>query len=171
MIYCLWIEWQVFPFADKINKLPEKTFLDAAINKNMREAKKMFIFPHRTWKDNIRFVILDWRQRSSSRSHAGKRHACLSTEGRDPLVTQADLSAPRVSSPAVTLLHKKGPRHRRKICANSLWLYSYYTQASPTKNKNTNHVYIYIYIYLRVLRCLSSGAIMRHIFFFCMFCT
>ena len=24
VIYCLWIEWQIFPFADKINKLPEK---------------------------------------------------------------------------------------------------------------------------------------------------
>ena len=23
-MYCLWIEWQIFPFADKINKLPEK---------------------------------------------------------------------------------------------------------------------------------------------------
>ena len=24
VIYSLWIEWQIFPFADKINKLPEK---------------------------------------------------------------------------------------------------------------------------------------------------
>ena len=24
IIYCLWIEWQIFPFADKINKLKEK---------------------------------------------------------------------------------------------------------------------------------------------------
>ena len=44
---------------------------------------------------------------------------------------------------------------RRKICANSLWLYSYNTQSSPTKNKNIN----YIFIYLRVLRCLCSGSI------------
>ena len=39
---------------------------------------------------------------------------------RDPLVTQADLSALGVCSPAVTLLHKKGPRHRRKIYVNYL---------------------------------------------------
>ena len=43
-------------------------------------------------------------------------------------------------------------RHRRKICANSLWLYSYFTQTSPSKNKNIN----YIFINLQVLRCLSS---------------
>ena len=24
IIYCLWVEWQIFPFADKINKLPKK---------------------------------------------------------------------------------------------------------------------------------------------------
>ena len=63
---------------------------------------------------------------------------------RDPLVTQGDLSAPRVCSPAIVLLHKKGPRHRRKICANSRWLYSYYTQSSPSKNKNMNYI-LYIY--------------------------
>ena len=50
---------------------------------------------------------------------------------------------------------QKGPHHRRKVCANSLWLYSYYTQSSPLKNKNID----YIFIYLRVLRCLSSGSI------------
>ena len=104
----------------------------------------MFIVPHGTWKDNIRSVVFDWRQRSAS----------CSSKGRDPLVTQADLSAPRECSSAVALLHKKGPLHRRKVCANSLWLYSYCTQSSPSKSKNIN----YIFIYLRGLRCLSSGS-------------
>ena len=61
---------------------------------------------------------------------------------------------PRVYSPAVELLHQKGPRHRRKIRANSLWLYSYFTKTSKSKNKNMN----YIFIYLQVL-CLSRGMI------------
>ena len=74
---------------------------------------------------------------------------------RDPLVTQADLSGPRVRSPAVALFHKKGLRHRRKICANSSWLYSYDIQSSPSKSKNIN----YMFIYLGVHHCLSSGAI------------
>ena len=52
-------------------------------------------------------------------------------------------------------ISQKGSQHRRKIGANSLWLYSYYTQSSPSKNKNIN----YICIYLRVFRCVSSGAI------------
>ena len=96
-------------------------------------------------RDNIRSVILDWRERSSG----------LTSKGRDPLVFQADLSPPRVCSPAVELLHKKGPRHGRKICASFLWLDSYYTQSSLTKDKNIN----YILINLRVLHCLSNGSI------------
>ena len=53
------------------------------------------------------------------------RSTGLSSEGRDPLFTHGDLSAPLcVCSPAVALLHKEGPRHRRKIGANSLCLYS-----------------------------------------------
>ena len=114
----------------------------------------MFLLPHGAWKDYIRSVILHWRQRSAGCSSREERSAGLSSERRYPLVTQADLSAPRVCSPAVALPHKKGPRHRRKICANSLWQYSYYTQSSPSKNKNMN----YIFIYLRVLRSLSSGS-------------
>ena len=47
---------------------------------------------------------------------------------------------------------QKGPCHRRKICANFLWLYSYNIQSSPSKNENIN----YIFIYLRVFHCLSS---------------
>ena len=83
------------------------------------------------------------------------RSTGLSSEERDLLVTQADLSAPRVCSPAVALLPKNGPRNRRKICMTSLGLYSYYTQPSLSKNKNMH----YIFIYLRVLRCLSSASI------------
>ena len=50
---------------------------------------------------------------------------------------------------------QKGPRSRRKICANSLWQYPYYTQSSPSKNENVN----YIFVYLQVFRCLSCGSI------------
>ena len=90
-------------------------------------------------------TILDWRQTSTGHS----------SEGGSPLVTRTNLSASRVCSPTVVLLHKKGPRHRRKIYANSLWLYSYYAQSSPSKNKNIN----YIFTYPRIFRCLSSGRI------------
>ena len=115
----------------------------------------MFIFPYGTWKDNIKSVILDWRQRSARRSSKRGDLPVSQAEGTELLLTQADLSAPSVCSPTVTLLQKKGPHHRRKICADSLWLYSYYTQPSPSKNENIN----YICIYLRVLRYLSIGAI------------
>ena len=94
-----------------------------------------------------------------------ERSAGRSSEGGDPLVYRAKgetrwslkqtCQLPRVCSPTVALLHKKGPRFRRKICANSLWLYSCFTKTSPSKNKNIN----YIFIYLRVFRCLSSCAI------------
>ena len=142
----------------------------------------MFILPHGTWKDNIRSVILNRRQGSTGHSSKGERSAGLSSERRGPLVSQAKGNSPLVAqakgrgplvtqakgetygslkqtchvcSPAVPLIHRKGLRHRRKICANSLWLYYYYRQPSPSKNKNV----IYIFIYLRVLRCLSSGPV------------
>ena len=121
----------------------------------IREAKRMFIFPHESWKDNIRSVILDWRQRSTRCSSKGERSTGRSSEGGDPLVPQADRPAPRVCSLAVAQLHKKSPCQRRKICANSLWLYSYYSQTSPSKNKNID----YTFIDLRVFRCLSSGSV------------
>ena len=35
----------------------------------IREAKRMFIFPHGTWEDNIRSVILDWKQRPTGHSN------------------------------------------------------------------------------------------------------
>ena len=57
-------------------------------------------------------------------------------------------------SPAVALIHTKGLRHRRNICVNFLWLYSYF-YTSPSKYRNINHMFIY----LLVLRCLSRGAI------------
>ena len=68
---------------------------------------------------------------------------------------------PHVCSPAVALFHTKGPRHRRKICANSLWLYSYFTQTSPLKNKDINP----IFIYLRVFRCLYRGSVKKQLFY------
>ena len=94
------------------------------------------------------------KERSSGLSIEGKRSTGLSSEGRDPLVTQADLSAPRVCSSAIALLHKKGPCHRRKIGVNSLWLYSYYTQSSLSKNKNINYIfYISTSFLLFLQRC------------------
>ena len=41
------------------------------------------------------------------------------------------------------------------MCKFALWLYSYFTQTSPSKNKDIN----YIFIYLRVFPCLSCGSI------------
>ena len=96
-------------------------------------------------------------KRSSGRSNEGEMSAGLLRKGRDLLVTQADFSVLRVFSSAVALLKKKSPRQRRKMCANSLWLYSYYTQSSPSKNKNIK----YIFTYLRVFRCLSSSSIYK----------
>ena len=61
----------------------------------------------------------------------------------------------RECSLTVTLLHKKGHPHSRKIYANSFWLYSWSTQTSFSKNKNINYIFIYIW----VLRFRSSGSI------------
>ena len=68
---------------------------------------------------------------------------------------------PSVWFPAVAQIHRKGLRHSRKLCVNSLslslslWPYAYFPQTSPSKNKNIN----YVLIYQRDIRCLSSGTI------------
>ena len=87
------------------------------------------------------------------------------TEGRGPLVSQAKGETRWSLKPTCQLLvcvlqpshyfTKRVPHHRRKIYADSLWLYSYYTQSFPSKNKNID----YIFIYLWVFRYLSSGQI------------
>ena len=87
-------------------------------------------------KVHIRSVILDWRQRPA---------------GHSSRPVTSPVCDPRLSH----YFTKRVPRNRRKICANSLWLYSYFTQRSQSKNKNIN----YNLIYLRVFRCLSSGSI------------
>ena len=150
IIYCLWIEWQIFPFADKISKLPEKKRKYVSSD-NQPYEEDIHIS---AWDLKRQYKVCNFGLKAEIRRSLKRmgRSAGLSSEGRDLLVTQADLSAPHVCFLAVAQLHKKGPCHRRKICANSLRLYSYYIQSSPSKNKNINYIFIY-------LRCLFSGAI------------
>ena len=69
IIYCQWIEWQIFPFADKINKLPEK-------NETSHKQKN-------TWgEEDVRISAWDLK-RQYKVSNFG-------TQGRDPLVSQAN---------------------------------------------------------------------------------
>ena len=96
------------------------------------------------WRGEIHWSLKQ-RERFAGRSSEGKR--------------SAGHSGKPVSSPALwmfsgrcTTSQKESPP-QKKIFANSLWLYSYYPQSSPSKNKNIN----YIFKYLRVLRCLSSS--------------
>ena len=111
----------------------------------------MFILPHGTWKDNIKSVILDWRQKSVGRSSEGDRSSSLSNKGRDVRVTQSNMSC--VFSGRRTTSQIGSPPQKKWV--KSFWVYSYCTQSSPSKNKNIN----YIFIYLRFFGCLSSGAI------------
>ena len=89
-----------------------------------------------------------------------ERSAGRSSEGGDLLVCQAKEETRWslkqtcqllwVCAPAVALLHKKSRCHKRKICANSFWLYSYFTQASPSKNKNINYIFMYLRVFFVV---------------------
>ena len=137
VIYCLWVEWQIFPFADGVNKLPEGkhgsvcVFRYPAMGRKYFEAKRMFIFPHGTWKDNIRSVIWDWRQRSAGRSSEGERSAVLSSEWRDSLVTQANLSAPPcVFSGYRTTSQKGSPPQKKDMCELSLTVFLLHTNVA-----------------------------------------
>ena len=124
VIYCLWIEWQIFPFADKINKLPGKK----KKRKYVRSENQQWT--ENTWdlKDIIRSVILGWRQRSAreirwSLKRKG-RSAGLSSEGREPLITQEDLSAPPcVFSGHRSTLQKGSPPQKKDMCELSLTVF------------------------------------------------
>ena len=130
----------------------------------------MFILPHGTWKDINRSVILDWRKRSAGCSSKEERSAGLSREGRVPLVTQAKGRGPPVSQAkgktcgslkqtcnvcfsVVVLIHTKGLRDRRKICANCLWLYSYFIHVTVEERKYKLYVYISTSPLLLIQRC------------------
>ena len=69
IIHCLWIEWQIFLFAHTINKITRKMngSMWVPITRHKEKntwMKRICIYPHGTWRDNIRSVILDRRQRS-----------------------------------------------------------------------------------------------------------
>ena len=112
--------------------------------------------------DYIRSVILDWRKESAREICWKDLQVTQSKEEtRWPLKRRgrsAGHSRKPVGSPLCVLrpLHyftKRGPRHRRKIWANSLWLYPYFTQTSPSKNKNINYIFISTSSSLFVQRC------------------
>ena len=85
-------------------------------------------------RDNIRFVILDWRQRPTGHS-------------------SRPVSSP-VCVPWMSHYFTKRVPVTEERYVQTLWLYSYFTQTSPSKNRNN-----YIFIYLRVFHCLSSSSI------------
>ena len=112
LIYCLGIEWQIFPFADKINKLPgEKWKYVSSNNQPSTEntwVKKRVHISAWELKDNIRSVILDWR--------------------RGPLVTPVNLSAPPcVFSSHCSNTHKGSLPQKKdmyELCLTVFWLHT-----------------------------------------------
>ena len=89
----------------------------------------------------------------------------LKQRGRSTGHSSKSVSSPPCMFYGCHTTSQKGSSPQMKICANSLWLYSYFTQTSPSKNKNIN----YIFIYLQVFPCLSSGAICDRIFIYFFF--
>ena len=130
---CLWIEWQIFPFADNINKLPKKTKDAYSDNQPQRE---------NAWGEgDVHISAWDLKRQYKVCNFVLNAEIRL----RDPLVTRANISAPlcvfsgRCSNP-----HKGSLPQKKDICELSLWLYSYFTQTSPSKNKN-KITFLYIY--------------------------
>ena len=81
-------------------------------------------------------VLPNEGERFAGRSSEGERSAGRSSEGerstgRSSEETRCSLKQTcHMRCPAVALIYTKGPRHRRKICVNSLWLYSYFTHVT-----------------------------------------
>ena len=146
MIFCLWLEWQIFQLADKINKLPEKIGSMQVPITNHKQKN--------TWsKEDVHTSAWDLKRQYNVCNFVLKAQTLWSLEWRE---RPAGLSSRSVCSSYVFSGRRPtSPRHRRKICANSLWMYSYEIQSPSSKNKNIN----YISIYQRVFRCLCSGSI------------
>ena len=132
IIYCLCIEWQIFLFACKINKFPEKNGsmlvpITSHKQKNT-SAKRIFINLHGTWNDNMRSVILDWRQRSSGHSSEGERSTGLSSKGGE---RPGGHSSRHISSSCVfcrrTTSQKRSPPQNKDTWELSLTLFLLHT--------------------------------------------
>ena len=100
VIYCLWIEWHIFPYADMINKLQEKKiqskFRKPAINRKMRGWRGVFVGLERQYK------FCNFWLKEESRWSFKRREVSL--------VTQANLTAPPyVFSGCRSISHKRVP--------------------------------------------------------------
>ena len=104
-------------------------------------AKKIFLFPHGVWKDNIRCEILDRRPRSARNINWSLKRRVRPAGHSNRLV-----SSPCVFSGRWTTSQKGSPPQKKDTCELSLTAF-YNTQSTSSKNKNIND----IFIYLRVL--------------------
>ena len=110
----------------------------------------MFILLHGTCKDNIRSVILDWKQRSSGRSSEGERSTGLSSEGegstglsseeRDLWVTQANMSC--MFSGRRSNTHKGSPSQKKNMCELSLTVFNWNHFEMRLLNLRINFFYL-----------------------------
>ena len=157
----------MFLFADKIKKLPEKNgnmWVPKTSQKTEKNtwAKRILIYPYGSWKDNIRSVIFDWRQRSagcsnerersSGRSNKGERSASLSNERRELRVNQANMLC--VSSGRLTTSQNVSLPQKKDMCELSLTVFLLHTIVAVEEWKYK----LYFYISPSFL-CLSSGLI------------
>ena len=122
-------------------------FREPAINRKIREPKRMLILPYGSSKDNMRSVILDWRKRSSGRSNEGERFAGRYEKGRRPLVSQSKGETRwsltqtcqllvRVLQPSHYFTKKVSATEERYLRTVSDRITI--TQLTPSKNKNIN---------------------------------
>ena len=132
IIYCLWIEWQIFPFADKINKL---------LGKKIKRKYASPISSHKqknTWsEEDVHTSAWDLKRQYKCCNFGLKAEIQWSLKWREE--TCGSL---KQTCHVCSLIHTKGPRHRRKICLNSLWLYSYFTHVAVEEWKYKLYVYI-----------------------------
>ena len=111
IIYCLRIDWQIFLFADKINKLQKKKDVckswQPAINWKNR-GWRGYSYIRMGLEKNIRSVILDWRQKPAGHS-------------------SRPVSFPCVFSSCHTTSQKGSPPQKKDMCELSLTAFQLHT--------------------------------------------
>ena len=87
------------------------------------QVKRMFILPHGTWKDTIRYINLDWRQRPIGHSSRPVSFTCVFSGCR-------------------TTSQKGSPPQKKDICELSLTVFLLYTIIAVEEWKYKLYFYI-----------------------------
>ena len=123
-------------------------------------AKRMFILLHRTWKEKIRSIILDWRQRSAGHSSARGDLLVSQPKGETRSSLKQTFQLP------VCVLRPSHYFTKRVLAIEEIYARTLSDYIPTTHNRRRRRIKIqivFLYIYESFIVCLAVRY-MRHVF-------